>query len=82
MTRVVADAINEPGDLLVFLPGVAEIRRSVDALSAAHPSVDVLPLYGALSADEQDAALRPMSNRRRIVVATDLAETSLTVAGS
>lgn len=80
VAAVVEDALAEPGDVLVFLPGVGEIRRTVAEL---HRRVDatVLPLYGALPADEQDAALRVIPGRRRVVVSTDVAETSLTVDG-
>ncbi len=80
VTDAVLEALEDPGDVLVFLPGVAEIRRSVDALRAATDAA-VVPLYGALSAEEQDAALRPSGPGRRVVVATDVAETSLTVDG-
>lgn len=66
------------GDLLVFLPGVAEIERVRSLISA--PGADVLPLHGRLSAAQQDAALSPGS-RRRIVLSTSLAESSLTVPG-
>jgi ATP-dependent helicase HrpB len=66
------------GDVLAFLPGVAEIRRTAAALRGI--DADVLPLHGRLSAAEQDAALRPGS-RRRVVLATAVAESSLTVPG-
>lgn len=66
------------GDLLVFLPGVAEIERVRSLISV--PGADVLPLHGRLSAAHQDAALSPGS-RRRIVLSTSLAESSLTVPG-
>lgn len=66
------------GDLLVFLPGVAEIERVRSLISA--PGADVLPLHGRLSAAQQDTALSPGS-RRRIVLSTSLAESSLTVPG-
>lgn len=74
---------DEPGDVLAFLPGIGEILRTRDRLVAAVPAgVDVRPLAGALTADEQDAALRPSPpGRRRVVLATDIAETSLTVEG-
>jgi ATP-dependent helicase HrpB len=74
--------MNEPGDVLVFLPGVGEITRVAAALleSPLSAGFDVRPLYGALSGAEQDAALWP-SSRRRIVVSTDIAESSLTVEG-
>jgi ATP-dependent helicase HrpB len=70
------------GDVLCFLPGAAEIARATRDLDARGVSrdVDVVPLHGALSAADQDAALTPAS-RRRIVLATNIAETSLTVPG-
>ena len=74
----------DPGDVLVFLPGAAEIRRCADAIAATagDPSLQVLPLYGDLDAATQDAALRPAPpGRRKVVVATNLAETSLTIEG-
>ncbi|MGH1489263.1 MAG: ATP-dependent helicase HrpB [Acidimicrobiales bacterium] len=76
----VKQALTSPGDVLVFLPGIGEIRRTVEALHRAiEPAVR--PLYGALSAEEQDEALREIPGQRRVVVATDVAETSLTVEG-
>jgi len=66
------------GDVLAFLPGVAEIRRTAAALSGVE--ADVLALHGRLPAGEQDAALRP-GPRRRVVLATAVAESSLTVPG-
>lgn len=74
---------DEPGDVLVFLPGIGEIRRSQARLEAAVPAgVDVRPLAGALSLEEQDLALAASPpGRRRVVLATDIAETSLTVEG-
>ncbi|WP_300008441.1 ATP-dependent helicase C-terminal domain-containing protein [Pseudonocardia sp.] len=66
------------GDVLAFLPGVAEIRRTAAALSGI--DADVLPLHGRLPAAEQDAALRA-GPRRRVVLATSVAESSLTVPG-
>jgi ATP-dependent helicase HrpB len=70
------------GDLLVFLPGVQEIRRTADALQrrAREDDLLVLPLFGDLPPEEQDRALLPQS-RRRIVLATNVAETSVTVEG-
>ena len=78
--RALAD---NSGDILVFLPGIAEIMRVVDRLRlAVESNVDVLPLAGSLTLEEQDAALRPSGEgRRRVVVSTDIAETSLTVEG-
>lgn len=77
-----------PGDVLVFLPGEAEIRDAADAVRAAYTSatapVEVLPLYGRLSAAEQHRVFEPSrvaGVRRRVVLATNVAETSLTVPG-
>lgn len=69
------------GNILCFQPGRAEIERVVRNLQTLAPSVDVYPLHGGLSADEQERALRPPSARRRIVVATNIAETSVTIPG-
>ncbi len=72
------------GDVLVFLPGIAEIERVRRALTdgVLPVTVDVWPLAGALSQDEQDRALSPSpQGRRRVVLSTDIAETSLTVDG-
>src|SRR5262245_55422041 len=73
---------SEPeGDVLVFLPGAAEIERTAAALDLGD-GVDVHLLYGALPAGAQDAALVPgLPGRRKVVLATDIAETSLTVEG-
>src|SRR5512139_3868022 len=83
--RAVLRALSaEPGDALVFLPGAGEIRRACDAIAegAADPSLLVLPLYGDLDAAAQDAALKPApAGRRKVVVATNIAETSLTIEG-
>jgi ATP-dependent helicase HrpB len=69
-----------PGDVLCFLPGAPEIRRVIgDLQGTAVAAVDIIPLHGSLPADEQDLALRPASSTRRIIVATNIAETSLTV---
>jgi len=69
------------GDILVFLAGEREIRETAEALRKRHPQrVEVLPLYARLSAAEQDHVFRP-GPRRRIVLATNIAETSLTVPG-
>ncbi len=74
---------DEPGDVLVFLPGIAEIRRVADRLRGrVPPTVDVRQLAGALPLAEQDLALQPSpAGRRRVVLSTDIAESSLTVAG-
>jgi ATP-dependent helicase HrpA len=77
-----------PGDVLVFLPGEAEIRDAADAVRAAYAKdrspTEVLPLYGRLSAAEQHRVFERSSLagvRRRVVLATNVAETSLTVPG-
>jgi len=81
------DTVGPGGDVLCFLPGAFEIRRAIDDLRARGigRDADVLPLYGSLDADEQDRALRPAEavapRRRRIIVATNIAETSVTVPG-
>ena len=73
---------DDGGDLLVFLPGAPEIRRTMACLEEQPLPLDadLIPLYGALSAREQDRALVP-GQRRRVVLATNIAETSLTVPG-
>ena len=70
------------GDVLVFLPGAAEIRQAGEAVAelAAHRGLLVLPLHGDLPAEEQDRALAP-SPRRKIILSTNVAETSVTVPG-
>ncbi len=83
-TAAVVRAVREePGDVLVFLPGIGEIMRTKSLLEAALPDhIDVYPLAGALSLAEQDTALAPSPpGRRRVVLSTDIAETSLTVDG-
>ncbi|HEY8563911.1 MAG TPA: ATP-dependent helicase HrpB [Beijerinckiaceae bacterium] len=85
----VADAVlralrAEPGSILAFLPGQGEIRR-VEALlreRIADPAVDLAPLYGALDREAQDRAVQPSEpGRRKVVLATSIAETSLTIEG-
>ena len=69
------------GDVLVFLPGEREIRDCAEALRKHHPQhVEILPLFARLSVEEQEKVFR-ISNARRIVLATNVAETSLTVPG-
>jgi ATP-dependent helicase HrpB len=72
------------GDILVFLPGIAEIRRTAEHLMHADlpDSTSVIPLYGDLQQAEQDRAIAPSpKGRRKIVLATSIAETSLTIEG-
>lgn len=78
--RVAQDKLD--GDVLVFLPGAAEIRRCQDDLAevAAIFDLAVLPLYGDLPADEQDRAVRP-ARQRKVILATNVAETSVTIDG-
>lgn len=72
----------EPGSILVFLPGQAEIRRAAALLENLPDDTDLYPLYGDLSAREQDAAIAPPPpGRRKVVLSTDLAQTSLTIEG-
>lgn len=72
------------GDVLVFLPGASEIRKVHELLLAdgLDHAVHITPLYGALSFAEQDAAIRPSPpGRRKVVLATSIAQTSLTIEG-
>ena len=73
----------ESGSLLAFLPGAAEIRRTKSLLEdRLDSSTDIVALYGALSSDEQDRAIAPAPpGRRKIVLATSIAETSITIEG-
>ncbi|CAK0754314.1 ATP-dependent RNA helicase HrpB [Azospirillaceae bacterium] len=81
--------IEESGDILVFLPGAAEIRRvqrqlseSLPSRSAVEEEVEILPLYGDLPQDQQDRALSSIvGGRRKVVLSTSIAETSLTIEG-
>ena len=85
----VADAVTralraDPGSVLVFLPGQAEIRRTETLLKerVSDPAVDIVALYGALDAQVQDRAIAPSpAGRRKVVLATSIAETSLTIEG-
>ncbi|WP_050452933.1 ATP-dependent RNA helicase HrpA [Candidatus Burkholderia verschuerenii] len=86
LMEAIVDAADElcregPGDVLVFLPGEREIRDAAEALRKHHPPhTEILPLFARLSAQEQERVFKP-SNARRIVLATNVAETSLTVPG-
>jgi ATP-dependent helicase HrpB len=85
VSQVVRSALREhSGDVLCFLPGAAEIRRVQRTLqeSDLDRSVRVMPLYGELEGAEQDAALAPLApGQRKVVLATSIAETSLTIEG-
>ncbi|TDG09577.1 ATP-dependent RNA helicase HrpA [Paraburkholderia guartelaensis] len=86
LMEAIVDAVDElcregSGDVLVFLPGEREIRDAAEALRKHHPPhTEILPLFARLSAQEQERVFKP-SNARRIVLATNVAETSLTVPG-
>ena len=84
----IADAIvratrADAGSVLAFLPGAAEIRRTASQLEGRlDAATDVVALYGALAGDEQDRAIAPAPpGRRKIVLATSIAETSITIEG-
>ena len=85
VTRVTLEALaSESGSILVFLPGQGEIRRVAESLEARikRADVDIAPLYGALDSRTQDLAVAPApAGRRKIVLATSIAETSLTIEG-
>jgi ATP-dependent helicase HrpB len=81
----VASAVSEVlattlGQVLCFLPGAPEIARTLPEVARASPGVEVVSLHGALPASEQDSAIAP-TDRRRIILSTNIAETSLTVPG-
>jgi ATP-dependent helicase HrpA len=88
-TEAIVDACAElsregPGDILVFLPGEREIRDTAEVLTAERPNDEIVPLYSRLSAAEQHRVFAPHTQGhpgRRIVLATNVAETSLTVPG-
>jgi ATP-dependent helicase HrpB len=85
VARVTLEALaSDSGSILVFLPGQGEIRRVAESLEARikRPDVDIAPLYGALDSRTQDLAVAPPpGGRRKIVLATSIAETSLTIEG-
>jgi ATP-dependent helicase HrpB len=70
-------------DVLVFLPGASEIRRTQELLAASlkPDAVELFPLYGDLPWEQQDRAVRPLAGKRKVVLATPIAETSLTIEG-
>jgi ATP-dependent helicase HrpB len=78
--RLVAEGLD--GDILVFLPGAAEIRRAIDACAPIAHRADllVLPLHGDLPPAEQDRAVKP-ADRRKVILSTNVAETSVTIDG-
>src|SRR5438445_5035001 len=86
LNEAISDAAEElarqgEGDVLVFLPGEREIREAAETLRKHHPPhTEILPLFARLSAEEQERVFKPHGGRR-IVLATNVAETSLTVPG-
>jgi ATP-dependent helicase HrpB len=89
LERQMADAIAtalraDPGSVLAFLPGAAEIRRTQNFLTerVSDPAIEIVPLFGALDAAVQDRAIQPApKGKRKVVLATSIAETSLTIEG-
>jgi ATP-dependent helicase HrpB len=89
LERQMADAIAmavraDPGSVLAFLPGAAEIRRTQNFLTERihDASIEIVPLFGALDAAVQDRAIQPApKGQRKVVLATSIAETSLTIEG-
>ncbi|MHB1141148.1 MAG: ATP-dependent helicase HrpB [Sulfuricaulis sp.] len=87
LPQTVCDSVMEAlekneGDVLVFLPGAWEIRRTQELLQARIGSrAELFPLYGDLPWEAQDRAIQPSAGRRKIVLATPIAETSLTIEG-
>lgn len=83
MARAIRTALREePGDVLAFLPGVAEIARVQERLAGLGEAIAVLPLHGSLTPPEQRAAIRRHAQgRRKVILATSIAETSLTIDG-
>ncbi len=89
LERQMADAIAmalraDPGSVLAFLPGAAEIRRTQSFLTERvnDPNIEIVPLFGALEAGVQDRAIAPAQmGHRKVVLATSIAETSLTIEG-
>ena len=87
LPEMIGDAVAEcmrsgPGDILVFLPGEREIREAVDVLrKPGQATLEVLPLFARMSQSDQERIFRPTTNLRRVILATNVAETSLTVPG-
>lgn len=83
MARAIRKALaQETGSILAFLPGAAEINRTAERLEGLSENVMICPLYGALTPREQDEAIRPApTGKRKVVLSTDIAESSLTIEG-
>jgi ATP-dependent helicase HrpB len=82
-SRIIRKAIKQhDGDILIFLPGTGEIRRLAESLESDNVEAEIYPLYGDLNFQkQQDAILPSKSGRRKVVLATSIAETSLTIEG-
>lgn len=83
MPKAIRQALREEtGSVLAFLPGAREIHRTADTLAGLGPDILIAPLFGALSPAAQDAAVSPApAGMRKVVLATDLAESALTIEG-
>lgn len=86
LARAAAQAVRaalraHPGDVLVFLPGLAELHRLRETLAEEPLDADIQLLHGSLTLSEQDAVLRPQSPGRRVVLSTAIAESSVTLDG-
>jgi ATP-dependent helicase HrpA len=87
LQNAILDAVDElyrdlRGDILIFLSGEREIRETAESLKKHHPTqYEILPLYSKLSVSEQERVFKPKGGKTRIVLATNVAETSLTVPG-
>lgn len=77
----VEKALFEKGDVLVFLPGTGDILRIASYLEEKFPAIVIFPLYGDLPTDKQQQALVPIPNKQKVILATSIAETSLTIEG-
>ena len=87
LQRAILDAVDElvrdlRGDILIFMSGEREIKETTESLKKHHPTqYEILPLYAKLSVSEQERVFKPKGGKIRIVLATNVAETSLTVPG-
>lgn len=80
--KAVGDPEDDGGDILVFMPGAGTIHRTIEILESMEEldEFEIVPLYGALAPEKQDAAIES-GNRRKVIVSTNIAETSLTIEG-
>lgn len=83
VSSAIRKALNdETGSILVFLPGAMEIKRTAERLEGLSNDILITPLFGGLSPSEQDSAIKtPPPGKRKVVLATDIAESSLTIDG-